>query len=276
MGARTGEEYLKGLRRTDRELWLGDERVDDVTTHPALAGAAQALAGVFDRQHEFAAECLMPDPATGEPVNVSHMIPRSKEDLQRRRHGLVRIAESTVGLMGRTPDYMNVTFAGFAGERNAWAGPGSRNEEGVANLQSFQTQLAREDLSLTHTIIHPTIDRLKDSTFAGNPVPLHKVADMEHGIVVRGARILATLAPFADEIAVYPGHPLPPGAPDTYALELLHPRQHARPDLPLPRQRLHPGCRSVRPSAVVPVRRAGRVRDLRRRRGAARSGVHRR
>ena len=31
MGARTGEEYLKGLRRTDRELWLGDERVDDVT-----------------------------------------------------------------------------------------------------------------------------------------------------------------------------------------------------------------------------------------------------
>ena len=40
MGARTGEEFLKGLRRTDRELWLGDERVDDVTSHPALAGAA--------------------------------------------------------------------------------------------------------------------------------------------------------------------------------------------------------------------------------------------
>ena len=34
MGARTGEEYLKGLRRTDRELWLGDERVDDVTHAP--------------------------------------------------------------------------------------------------------------------------------------------------------------------------------------------------------------------------------------------------
>ena len=223
MGARTGEEFLKGLRRTNRELWLGDERVDDVTNHPALAGAAQAVADVFDRQHEFADECLMPDPETGEPVNVSHMIPRSKDDLRRRRLGLVRIAESTVGLMGRTPDYMNVTFAGFAGERGAWAGPDDRNEEGVANLQSFQKQLAREDLSLTHTIIHPTIDRMKDSTFAGNPVPLHKVADTEHGIVVRGARILATLAPFADEIAVYPGHPLPPGAPDAYALSFSIP-----------------------------------------------------
>ena len=54
-------------------------------------------------------------------------------------------------------------------------------------------------------------------------MPLHKVADTEHGIVVRGARILATLAPFADEIAVYPGHPLPPGAPDTYALSFSIP-----------------------------------------------------
>ena len=223
MGARTGEEFLKGLRRTDRELWLGDERVGDVTTHPSLAGAAQALADVFDRQHEYADDCLMADAETGEPVNVSHMIPRSKEDLQRRRRGLVRIAESTVGLMGRTPDYMNVTFAGFAGERSVWAGPDGRNEEGIAKLQSFQKQLAREDLSLTHTIIHPTIDRVKDSTFDGNAVPLHKVADTEHGIVVRGARILATLAPFADEIAVYPGHPLPPGAPDAYALSFSIP-----------------------------------------------------
>jgi 4-hydroxyphenylacetate 3-monooxygenase len=35
--------------------------------------------------------------------------------------------------------------------------------------------------------------------------------------VVRGARILATLAPFADEIAVYPALPLPAGS-DAYAL----------------------------------------------------------
>ena len=42
---------------------------------------------------------------------------------------------------------------------------------------------------------------------AGNPYALRKVGETEHGIVVRGARILATLAPFADEIAVYPALP---------------------------------------------------------------------
>jgi aromatic ring hydroxylase len=48
-------------------------------------------------------------------------------------------------------------------------------------------------------------------------VPVHKVGESRSGIVVRGARILATLAPFADEIAVYPAHPLPAGA-EAYAL----------------------------------------------------------
>ena len=49
MGARSGEQFLQGLRSTKRQLWLEGERVDDVTAHSALAGGAQTLAGVFDR-----------------------------------------------------------------------------------------------------------------------------------------------------------------------------------------------------------------------------------
>ena len=90
MAARTGEEFLKGLRARPRELWLERARVEDVTEHPAFAGAAAALASVFDRQHEYPDDCLMPDPETGEAINVSHMIPRSKADLQRRHRGLAR------------------------------------------------------------------------------------------------------------------------------------------------------------------------------------------
>jgi hypothetical protein len=60
--------------------------VDDVTAHPALPGGAQTLAGVFDRLHAFPDECLTPDPGTGEPLNVGHMIPRSVDDLCARGH----------------------------------------------------------------------------------------------------------------------------------------------------------------------------------------------
>ena len=49
MGARTGEQFLERLRKTSRVVWVGNDRVDDVTAHPELAGAATTLAGVFDR-----------------------------------------------------------------------------------------------------------------------------------------------------------------------------------------------------------------------------------
>jgi 4-hydroxyphenylacetate 3-monooxygenase oxygenase component len=222
MGARTGEQFLEGLRRRERTVWLGEERIGDVTAHPALAGAARTLAGIFDRQHEYADECLISDPETGEPVNISHMIPRSIEDLKRRNRGLSRISEATVGLMGRTPDYMNVKFACFAARQGIWAGADGSNAEGAANLVRFHQYLARDDISLTHTIIQPTIDKATDPQVVGNRVTLHKVGETANGIVVRGARILATLAPFADEIAVYPGLPLPEGA-DDYALAFAIP-----------------------------------------------------
>jgi 4-hydroxyphenylacetate 3-monooxygenase oxygenase component len=217
MAARAGKQFLERLRRTRRQLWLDGERVDDVTAHPALAGGAQTIAGVFDRQHAFPEECLVPDPETGEPINVGHMIPRSVDDLKRRNRGLARIAEATVGLMGRTPDYMSVKFASFASRWTDWVGADGKNEAGAHTLLRFQQRIRREDVSLTHTIIHPTIDKATDAQILGNRVPVHKTGDTAHGIVVRGARILATLAPFADEIAVYPAHPLPAGA-EAYAL----------------------------------------------------------
>ena len=220
MPARTGDEFLKGLLDS-REVWLENERVTDVTAHPSLAGAANALAGLFDLQHQEAEVLLLPDPETGEKINVSHMIPRSREDLVRRHAALERTAEYSVGLMGRTPDYMNVTYAGFAGRDDEWGAFG--NEEGAAHLVEFQKELRRKDLSLTHTIIHPTIDKsLPDTEAGGGEVALHKVGETERGIVVRGARILATLAPFADEIAVYPAMPLPENA-EAYALSFSIP-----------------------------------------------------
>jgi len=114
MPARTGKEFLTALR-DERRIWVGDERVSDVAAHPAFAGAARFVASLFDLQHEAAGACLMPDPETGEPINVSHLIPRSREDIARRHRCLERIAEWSVGIMGRTPDYMNVTFAGSPG-----------------------------------------------------------------------------------------------------------------------------------------------------------------
>jgi 4-hydroxyphenylacetate 3-monooxygenase oxygenase component len=212
MGARTGSQFLEGLRKTKREIWVDGERIEDVTAHPKLRGAAESLAAQFDRQHAYAAECLFAHPESGEPTNVSHMIPRSRDDLRRRHAGLVRLSEGSMGIMGRTPDYMNMKFAAFASSPKVWAGADGRNERGARNIVNFQRRLSQADISLTHTIIQPTIDKRTDSRVVGNKVTIRKVGETADGIIVRGARVLATLAPFADEQAVYPGQPIPADA----------------------------------------------------------------
>ena len=220
MPARTGKQFLEGLKGA-RAVWVDGERIADVVDHPKLRGAAHALAEVYDLQHAHAAACLMSDPETGELIGLSHMIPRSRDDLARRHAALRKVAEYSVGLMGRTPDYMNVTYAGFAGRPDEWGVNG--NEAGAERLVAYQKFLRRGDIALTHTIVQPTVDKATgDAPGPGNVHALRKVADTEHGIVVRGARVLATLAPFADEIAVYPAAPLPEGA-DAYALSFCVP-----------------------------------------------------
>ena len=52
MPARTGKQYLTGLKEQEREVWLGGERVRDVTAHKGLAGGARAIAHLYDMQHD--------------------------------------------------------------------------------------------------------------------------------------------------------------------------------------------------------------------------------
>ena len=44
---RTGAEHLDSLR-DGRAVYIGGERVDDVTTHPAFAAAARTVAAIYD------------------------------------------------------------------------------------------------------------------------------------------------------------------------------------------------------------------------------------
>ena len=215
MAARSGDAYLKGLA-TPRNIWVDGDRVEDVVAHPALGGAARAIASVYDAQLQQAKKCLYPDPETNEPISLSHIIPRSQEDLYRRHRCLDAISEVTAGAMGRTPDYLNVTFAGFAGDIKAWQAFG--NETGAERLIAYQKHLRRADLSLTHAIVSPAVDKaLGNMSQHGDEITLRKVSDTEQGILVRGSRALATLAPFADEIAIYPRVPLSEGS-EAYAL----------------------------------------------------------
>jgi len=203
MPARTGAEYIKGLQDQEREIWLRGERVKDVTTHPGLANGVRAIASLYDLQHDPALrdEMTYVSPTSRARVGLSFVIPRTKQELERRGAMMLRWARTTCGMMGRSPDFMNVTFA-------AWAASGDYFARGRPqfgqNMRRYYEYISEHDLTLTHSLINLQRSRTVSGVFnleAGTA--LQVVRETDAGIVVHGARILATLGPLADEIAVY-------------------------------------------------------------------------
>ena len=220
MPARSGKAFLKGLS-APRNIWMNGERISDIVEHPSLSGAAHSLAEVYDLQLQHSNICLGIDPDTDDKINLAHIVPRSKEALLNRHKCLEKIAQFSVGLMGRTPDYLNLTFAGFIGDKLTWAAHG--NDEGAENITAYQKKLANADWALTHAIVSPSSDKsVGDVPQKNDHVAVHKVEDTENGILIRGAKALATLAPFADELSVYPRTPMPIGT-ENYMLAFAIP-----------------------------------------------------
>ena len=204
MGARTGSEYLKGLQQSSAEIWLGDERITDVTSHPALRGCAQSMATLYDMQHteDLRDEMTYPSPTTGDPVGLSFITPQTHEDLQRRSAMMFHWSRFSGGMLGRSSDYINVEIMAAAAAADFYHQNDPRFGENARNYYDY----AREnDLCMTHTLVNPQSNRAL--TASGHPsadVALRIVDENADGMVVRGARILATLGPLADEIMVFP------------------------------------------------------------------------
>ncbi len=53
MGARSGNNYLSAMRKLKADVWIGGQRVDDVTIHPAFVHGARSLASLYDLQAEL-------------------------------------------------------------------------------------------------------------------------------------------------------------------------------------------------------------------------------
>ena len=116
MPARTGEAYITGLRERAAEVYICGERVKDVTTHPAFRNGVRTVARLYDMQHDPALREAMTyvSPTTGDRVGLSFIIPRTIQDLERRHTMMAHWARATCGMMGRSPDFMNVNVACMA------------------------------------------------------------------------------------------------------------------------------------------------------------------
>ena len=214
MGARTGMEFLRRLDNTPRELWYGDKKITgSVSEHLAFRGISRSIAALYDLQMrpDMVETMTYESPTTGERVGASFLQPHTKEDLAKRTAMMKAWADYSGGIMGRTADYLNSSIMAMAAARDFF-GKGERDFG--SNIAGYYEYVRENDLVLTHTLINPQSNRSVGPSKQADPFIAARVVEKNSdGVVIRGARMLATL-PIADEIMVFPSTVIRSGQDD--------------------------------------------------------------
>jgi 4-hydroxyphenylacetate 3-monooxygenase len=215
---RTGKKYIDDVKGR-ATVFIGGERVDDVTTHPAFRNAVQSVARLYDVTSDpaRAAELTYEEPETGERCNNIFMRPRSRDDLAARRRTHEAWAETTWGLLGRSPDHVASFVTGMACKPDVF----DMHDQGFSeNILNYWRYIRDNDLYLAYAVVPPagakgaeavaTPQARADAKW-GETAGLRVVKETDAGVVVSGFKILATAACLADEVLVGNVLPLPPG-----------------------------------------------------------------
>ena len=207
-GAMTGARYVESLK-DGREVWLDGQRVADVTTHPAFSGMVHELARIYDLQHtpEYRDEMTFVSPATGGRCSVSWLAPRSMEDLKAKRRNSEIWTRQSWGQLGRGPDIMAPYIIGLYNSRQAFSDIKNPHCDFGENVANYYHYCMENDLFLTHALGDPQVDRSQQPqneqrSDREEELALHVVEETSEGIIVTGAKQLATAAPITNETYV--------------------------------------------------------------------------
>ena len=200
-GARRGAQLLARLRERPPAIWYQGEQVRDVTEHPALRAGVHSLAALYDLQWQQPEQSLFASPASGKPVARSFMIPKTQPELRSITRAMQVWQQYTHGMMGRSPDYLNRALSAFAGGAAFFSEADPRFGH---NAVRYHEYLREHDLCLTHSVVTPQSNRAVNAARQADPYLAARIKEeTDAGLVIRGARMLATL-PIADEIMVLP------------------------------------------------------------------------
>jgi 4-hydroxyphenylacetate 3-monooxygenase len=214
LGAINGAEFLRRLDSTPREIWYGNQEITgSVSRNRAFAGIARSLAALYDMQSAPGLRDVMTydSPTTGKRVGMSFLQPKTRDDLQKRTRMMKTWADYSGGTLGRTADYLNSSVMAMAAAGDYFA-TGERDYG--ANVRKYYEHVRENDLLLTHTLINPQVNRGVGPSRQADPFIAARILEKNsEGVVIRGARMLATL-PVADEILVFPSTVIRSGQDD--------------------------------------------------------------
>ncbi|QAY65245.1 4-hydroxyphenylacetate 3-hydroxylase family protein [Paenibacillus protaetiae] len=196
-----GEAFLQSLN-DGRNVWLEGIQVPNVPAHAAFKGTLETIRQLFN---------MLDDPAvrdsvgykvesTGKYAHSSFLVPYTREQLAQRSSSFDRWSQETHGMMSRLSDYARSLVTGWYAARDELSQLDPHFKDKITR---YYEQARDNDLFLTTAIIDPQIDRSKnldDKRIAERF--LHVVRETSEGIVVRGAKMIATGAPYTHDFII--------------------------------------------------------------------------
>ena len=208
-GAMTGTRYIESLR-DGRTVYIDGKLVDDVTVHPAFMDMIGELARCYDLQNssEYRDEMTFVEPAAGIRTSVSWLLPRSAEDLKRKRRNSELWNTFTWGQLGRSPDILAPYIISALHLKECFSEVKHPRCDFGENLENYYRYCLQNDIFLTHALGDPQVDRSTQPQNAQRQVPedelvaLHVVEETSDGVIVSGGKQLSTAASHANECYV--------------------------------------------------------------------------
>jgi 4-hydroxyphenylacetate 3-monooxygenase len=208
MNVRVTASYRDRLN-DGRHLHLNGEVVRDAAAEPAFAGAIAAVEA-FHRLQKTAPETHLTHGPEGELIPISLSAPRTLEDLARKRIAFKEMADVSFGMLGRTPDFINSAIMAIGVHAEVLGPPAAADFAG--NARAYLAACRQNDLFVAHASINPQLDRAQPLHGNANPFCGVRVDRKDaRGLWVSGAKMIATLAPVADELLVFNMPGLRPG-----------------------------------------------------------------
>ncbi len=203
MPAITGQQYIDRINAMQTYISLDGEIIKGkISEHPAFKGVIQSQAKLFDLQYDEILHDKMTyvSPTSKQRVGMSFLQAVITEDLVKRRHAAREWALSSHGFMGRSPDYMNTTLMALASAAEYLKDKPNCFPDHLLNFYEY----AREhDLTMTHTFIEPQVNRKRFYYEDEELTIAAKIVEKTtKGLVIKGARLLATQGGITDELLV--------------------------------------------------------------------------
>ncbi|MEU8796376.1 4-hydroxyphenylacetate 3-hydroxylase N-terminal domain-containing protein [Spirillospora sp. NPDC048819] len=178
------ESYLESLR-DGRSVYIDGEKVKDVTEHPAFRNSARSVARLYDALHDPALrDVLTFVDDQGIRTHRFFAPSRTAGELLAARDAIAAWSRLTYGFMGRTPDYKAAFMASLSSHPELY-------DPYAENARAWYRRYASLGLFLNHVLVNPPVDRSRPVHEVGD-VYVHVVRDNDRGIVVSGAKMLAT------------------------------------------------------------------------------------